>query len=68
MGDPSKVGEFGPGTLLVFKRNTVHALPEILEGPVVFLSIDAPRRDPNDIIFENPMDGTPESFIHKWQR
>jgi len=27
------------------------ALPNILEEPVVFLSVDTPRRDPKDIIF-----------------
>jgi mannose-6-phosphate isomerase-like protein (cupin superfamily) len=63
MGDASNQGEFAPGDLLVFKKRTVHALPEILEGPVVFLAIDTPRRDPKDIVFVNPADGTPESFI-----
>jgi mannose-6-phosphate isomerase-like protein (cupin superfamily) len=63
MGDASNGGEFAPGDLLFFKRRTVHALPRILEGPVVFLSFDTPRRDPKDIIFVNPEDGTPESFI-----
>jgi mannose-6-phosphate isomerase-like protein (cupin superfamily) len=63
MGDSSNCSEFAPGDLLFFKRRTVHALPEIFEGPVVFLAIDAPRRDPKDIIFVNPADGTPETFI-----
>jgi mannose-6-phosphate isomerase-like protein (cupin superfamily) len=63
MGDAANGGEFVPGDLLVFKRNTVHALPTILEEPVVFLAIDTPRRNPKDIIFVNPEDGTPESFI-----
>jgi mannose-6-phosphate isomerase-like protein (cupin superfamily) len=63
MGDVSNSGVFAPGDLLFFKRRTIHALPEIFEGPVVFLSVDAPRRDPKDIIFVNPADGTPESFI-----
>jgi mannose-6-phosphate isomerase-like protein (cupin superfamily) len=63
MKDAARVSEFAPGILLCFKRGTVHALPEIHEGPVVFLSIDAPPRDPRDIIFVNPEDGTPESFI-----
>jgi mannose-6-phosphate isomerase-like protein (cupin superfamily) len=63
MEDASNAGEFAPGDLLVFKRRTVHALPEILESPVVFLAIDTPRRDPKDIVFVNPADGTPESFI-----
>ncbi|WP_043833814.1 cupin domain-containing protein [Muricoccus aerilatus] len=55
--------EFRPGQLLFFRRGTVHAIPDLLEGPVVFLSVDTPRRDPKDIIFVNPADGTPESFI-----
>ena len=58
-------GEFSPGDFLFFKRGTVHALPDIMEGPLVFLSVDTPRRDPKDIIFVNPEDGTPESFIRK---
>ena len=63
MHDPSNGGEFAPGDLLFFKRGIVHALPKIIEGPVVFLSFDTPRRDPKDIIFVNPEDGTPETFI-----
>jgi len=65
MDDASNAGEFAPGQLMFFKRGTVHALPEILEGPVVFLSVDTPRRDPKDVIFVNPEDGTPETFIHQ---
>ena len=61
-------GRFGPGQLLFFRRGVVHALPEIIEGPVVFLSVDTPRRDPRDIIFVNPADGTPESFIRDKSR
>ena len=63
MGDASNGGEFAPGDLLFFKSRTVHALPKILDGPVVFLSFDTPRRDPKDIIFVNPEDGTPETFV-----
>jgi mannose-6-phosphate isomerase-like protein (cupin superfamily) len=63
MQDESTSAEFGPGELLFFKRGTVHAQPKILEDPVVFLAIDTPRRDPKDIVFVNPEDGTPESFI-----
>jgi mannose-6-phosphate isomerase-like protein (cupin superfamily) len=65
MEDPASKAEFGPGELLFFRRGTVHALPDILEAPLVFLSIDAPRRDPKDVIFVNPADGTPESFIQE---
>lgn len=63
MGDSSSGGEFIPGDLLFFKRGTVHAIPKILDEPVVFLSFDTPRRDPKDVIFVNPGDGTPETFI-----
>ena len=59
----SATAEFAPGDLLFFKRGTVHALPKLLEEPVVFLSVDTPRRDPTDIIFVNPADGTPASFV-----
>lgn len=65
MQDPETVAEFGPGELLFFERGIVHALPSILGEPLVFLSIDTPRRDPKDIIFVDPKDGTPESFIQQ---
>ena len=65
MEDASNQAEFAPGQLLFFKRGTVHALPQILEAPVVFLAIDTPRRDPKDILFVNPEDGTPETFIQQ---
>ena len=55
--------EVGPGQLLFFKKGVVHGATAILEGPLVFLSVDTPRRDPKDIVFVNPADGTPESFI-----
>lgn len=63
MEDASNVAEFEAGQLLFFKRGTVHALPDILEGPVVFLAVDTPRRDPRDIVFVDPASGTPETFI-----
>lgn len=63
MGEAANGGDFAPGHLLFFKRGTVHALPDVYETPVVFLSLDIPRRDPKDVIFVNPEDGTAESFI-----
>jgi mannose-6-phosphate isomerase-like protein (cupin superfamily) len=63
IGSPANAGAFAPGHFLFFKRSIAHALPEISEGPVVFLSVDAPRRDPKDIIFVNPEDGSTDSFI-----
>ena len=55
--------EIAAGQLLFLKRNTVHAMPEILEGPVIVMAVDTPRRAPTDIVFVDPADGTPESFI-----
>lgn len=63
LGDAANVAEFAPGHLLFFRRGTVHALPTIISDPVVFLAIDTPRREPSDIVFVDPADGTPESFI-----
>ncbi|MBI4886767.1 MAG: cupin domain-containing protein [Acidobacteria bacterium] len=61
MGDlgPS---EIGPGRLIFFKKGTVHAI-DIVEEPLVFLSVDTPRRDPRDVVFVNPADGTPDTFV-----
>jgi mannose-6-phosphate isomerase-like protein (cupin superfamily) len=63
LGDAANVAEFAPGHLLFFRRGTIHALPKIMSDPVVFLAIDTPRREPSDVIFVDPADGTPESFI-----
>jgi mannose-6-phosphate isomerase-like protein (cupin superfamily) len=63
MKNPSTKAEFGPDQLLFFERGTVHAIPDILAEPLVFLSIDTPRREPTDIIFVDPRDGTPETFM-----
>lgn len=65
MDSPDKVQEYGPGTFLSFGRRTVHSMPEIVEGPVVFLSVDVPKRHPTDIIFVNPDDGTAQTFIQQ---
>ena len=63
MDSPDDTATFEPGDLLYFQRGTVHAMPQIISGPVVFLAIDTPRRDPKDIIFTDPTAATPESFI-----
>jgi mannose-6-phosphate isomerase-like protein (cupin superfamily) len=55
--------ELGPGQLVFFKKDTIHGMPEILEEPFVVFAVDTPRRDPSDVNFVNPQDGTPESFI-----
>ena len=51
------------GQLIFFKKSTVHAITLLDEEPLVFLAVDTPRRDPKDIHFVNPADGTPETFI-----
>ena len=55
--------ELGPGQLLFFRRNTVHAIPTIPQGPLVFFSVDTPRRDPSDVKFVDPYYGTAKEFI-----
>ena len=55
--------ELGPGQLLFFRRNTVHAIPEIVEGPLIIFSVDTPRRDPSDVTFVDPSYGTALDFI-----
>jgi len=55
--------EIRSGELVFFKKNTVHAVPRILEHPFTVLSVDTPRRPPDDVHFVNPADGTPQSFI-----
>jgi mannose-6-phosphate isomerase-like protein (cupin superfamily) len=55
--------ELGPGQLLFFRRNTVHSIPQVVEAPLVFFAVDTPRRDPSDVHFVDPSDGTPASFI-----
>lgn len=55
--------ELGPGQLLFFRRNTVHSIPKIVEAPLVVFSVDTPRRDPADVHFVNPSEGTPATFI-----
>jgi mannose-6-phosphate isomerase-like protein (cupin superfamily) len=63
MGDSSTEAEFEPGHLIFFERNVIHSLPKLLEEPVVFLSIDAPRRSPKDITFVDEKDGDASDFM-----
>lgn len=55
--------ELRPGQMVFFKRGTVHAIPKLLEHPVVFLTVDTPRRDPRDVIFVDPAAGNVGTFI-----
>ncbi len=57
--------EVGAGRLVVFKRGVVHSVPAILEEPMVFLSVDTPRREPRDIRFVEAGTGTPDTFMRQ---
>lgn len=63
-GDETPV-EVGPGTLVVFKRGVVHSVPALLEEPMVFLSVDTPRREPRDIRFVERGADTPDTFMRQ---
>ena len=63
IGDEADKRDFAPGQLICFDRETVHAIPELHEEPVVFMSIDAPRREPADITFIDPEAGSAASFM-----
>jgi hypothetical protein len=63
MNDESGKAEFGPGQVLSLSGGIAHALPDILEEPVVFLSMDTPRREPDDVHLVKNADGTAASFI-----
>jgi mannose-6-phosphate isomerase-like protein (cupin superfamily) len=61
------MGESGPtpvcqGQLVFFKKGTIHSVT-LLEAPLVVLSVDTPRRDPKDVTFVNPDDGSAETFV-----
>ena len=55
--------ELGPGQVVFFKQGTVHGTTEVIEQPFVVFAVDTPKRDPADVIFIHPEDGSPESFI-----
>ncbi|OXR41862.1 hypothetical protein B7C42_06204 [Nocardia cerradoensis] len=52
-----------PGTFLRFARTQVHGFPTITTHPFVVLSIDVPRRRPDDIVFVDPENGDPRAFM-----
>ena len=55
--------ELAPGQMQFFRRGVVHGFPEILEHPLIIFSVDTPRRDPSDVHFVDPANGTAETFI-----
>jgi mannose-6-phosphate isomerase-like protein (cupin superfamily) len=56
-------GPVRPGMFLRYPRGAVHGIPTITKHPFVVLSVDVPRRRPDDIIFVNPEDGDAKSFM-----
>lgn len=52
-----------PGMFLRFARREVHGFPEITKHPFVVLSVDVPRRRPDDIVFVDPDDGDAKEFM-----
>ncbi len=52
-----------PGTFLRFARRQVHGFPRITTHSFVVLSVDVPRRRPDDIVFVNPEDGDAKEFM-----
>lgn len=65
MEDAATEAEFGPGDMLFFERNVVHALPTLLEDPVIFLTLDTPRRSPEDVVFIDSDAGNAGTFMHR---
>jgi mannose-6-phosphate isomerase-like protein (cupin superfamily) len=55
--------ELGPGNLLFFRRNSIHAIPEILAEPLIVFAVDTPRRDPSDVTFVDPSYGTAKDLL-----
>ncbi|WP_329066797.1 cupin domain-containing protein [Amycolatopsis sp. NBC_01480] len=55
--------EARPGMFLSFAKTKVHGFPRITEHPLVVLSVDVPRRRPDDIVFVDPEQGDAASFM-----
>ena len=60
-----KSARFKPADMLFFERNVVHALPVLLEEPVIFLTLDTPRRSPGDVVFIDPDAGSAGTFMDR---
>lgn len=55
--------EARPGLLLHFEKTKVHGFPRIDEHPLVVLSVDVPRRRPDDVVFVDPSQGDAGTFM-----
>ena len=52
-----------PGQMVTFKREVVHAITDIVTAPAVFLTLDTPRRAPDDVVFLDPDDAKGRAFV-----
>ena len=52
-----------PGQMVTFKRGVVHAITEIVVGPAVFLTLDTPRRAPDDVVFIDKAAAKGRAFV-----
>ncbi len=57
--------EVGPGKLVFFKRGVVHSVPEILEHPMVFLSVIPPGASRATSASSARGTGTPDTFMRQ---
>ena len=60
LGDQER--EIAAGMFVHFPKLAVHGIPEILEHPLIVLTIDTPCRPSNDVIFLNPSEADTHSF------
>jgi mannose-6-phosphate isomerase-like protein (cupin superfamily) len=54
--------------LVIFDRNVVHSISEVLEAPAVFFTVDTPRRAPGDVIYVNAVDARIRPFVTHLER
>lgn len=58
LGDAARRMQFRPGHLLFFARGVPHCMPRIDGHPVLSLSVDAPSRPEDDVVYVD-RDGLP---------
>ena len=52
------------GQMVMFRRNVVHAIqPVECAAPAIFLTVDTPRRAPDDVHFVDPADAAGLRFV-----
>ncbi|GAN80965.1 cupin domain-containing protein [Acidocella aminolytica] len=51
------------GQMVTFLRETVHAIMPVPGSPVIFLTVDTPRRFPQDVYFVDPLPTPARAFV-----